>query len=127
MNHIRNFPRCTNWNQLKSNQSPFNVYHVLSVLDPDGVFRTVKYTADKHNGFQAQIITNGQGNSVSHHPAVKPVHEVHNDGGGSGSSSGGGSSNDGEEEDDGEENEIDDDDGGSDTSSEEEDGDDEYY
>ena len=32
----------------------------FSVVDPDGVLRTVRYTADKHNGFQAQIITNGK-------------------------------------------------------------------
>lgn len=30
-----------------------------SVVDPDGVLRVVKYTADKHNGFQAEVITSG--------------------------------------------------------------------
>lgn len=36
-----------------------------SVLDPDGKLRTVKYTADKKNGFQASIITDGK---IVHHP-----------------------------------------------------------
>lgn len=34
----------------------------ISVVDPDGVLRTVKYTADKKNGFQAEVITNGKSN-----------------------------------------------------------------
>lgn len=33
-----------------------------SVVDPDGVLRTVKYTADKKNGFQAEVITSGKSN-----------------------------------------------------------------
>lgn len=32
---------------------------LFSVVDPDGVLRVVKYTADKHNGFQAEVITSG--------------------------------------------------------------------
>lgn len=45
-----------------------------SVLDPDGKFRTVRYTADKKNGFHASIITDGH---VVHHPQepVKPIHQ----------------------------------------------------
>lgn len=30
------------------------------MVEPDGTVRTVKYTADKENGFQAQVITNGK-------------------------------------------------------------------
>lgn len=30
------------------------------MLDPDGTLRTVKYTADDHNGFQAQVLLNGK-------------------------------------------------------------------
>ncbi|GAB0096165.1 uncharacterized protein DMENIID0001_116420 [Sergentomyia squamirostris] len=44
------------------------VHGEYTVIDPDGTKRIVKYTADKHNGFQAQIITNGK-------------LEVHGDGG----------------------------------------------
>uniref|UniRef100_A0A1B0CB87 Putative pupal cuticle protein n=1 Tax=Lutzomyia longipalpis TaxID=7200 RepID=A0A1B0CB87_LUTLO len=44
------------------------VHGEYSVIDPDGTKRIVKYTADKHNGFQAQIFTNGK-------------LEVHGDGG----------------------------------------------
>lgn len=33
---------------------------LCSVVDPDGTVRTVKYTADKKNGFQAQVYTNGK-------------------------------------------------------------------
>lgn len=46
----------------------------FSVLDPDGIFRTVKYTADKLNGFKASIITDGH---VVHHPQdpVQPIHQ----------------------------------------------------
>lgn len=29
------------------------------MVDPNGVLRVVKYTADKHNGFQAEVITSG--------------------------------------------------------------------
>lgn len=56
-------------------------FPLSSVLDPDGKLRTVKYTADKKNGFQAQIITDGH---VIHHPQppVMPIHPVvHNSGG----------------------------------------------
>lgn len=31
-----------------------------SVVEPDGTVRTVKYTADKENGFQAQVYMNGK-------------------------------------------------------------------
>lgn len=31
-----------------------------SLLEPDGSIRTVKYTADKENGFQAQVYMNGK-------------------------------------------------------------------
>lgn len=60
--------------------------NVLSVLDPDGKYRTVKYTADNHNGFQAEIITDGNHYNSAHYPqpAVEDVpqvhvHEVHHD------------------------------------------------
>lgn len=48
-----------------------------SVLDADGKLRTVKYTADKENGFQASIQKDGH---VVHHPQepVKPIHDQHN-------------------------------------------------
>lgn len=49
---------------------------LYSVVDPDGVLRIVKYTADKHNGFQAEVITSGKGHG--------------GDGGGHGGDSGGG-------------------------------------
>lgn len=51
-----------------------NNKQVNSVLDPDGKFRTVKYTADKKNGFHASIITDGH---VVHHPQdpVKPIYQ----------------------------------------------------
>lgn len=47
---------------------------IISVLDPDGKLRTVKYTADKKNGFHASITRDGH---VEHHPGdpVKPIHE----------------------------------------------------
>lgn len=46
---------------------------VFSVLDPDGVLRTVRYTADDHNGFQAQVILNGK--PIYHAPPPpKPHH-----------------------------------------------------
>lgn len=47
--------------------------YYFSVLDPDGKFRTVKYTADKLNGFQASVITDGH---VVHHPQdpVQPIY-----------------------------------------------------
>lgn len=51
-----------------------------SVLDPDGKLRTVKYTADKENGFQASVITDGM--VVSHPPTA-----VHPAGGGDDSNS----------------------------------------
>lgn len=53
---------------------PLNNKQLNSVLDPDGKFRTVRYTADKHTGFHADIITDGH--SV-HHPQdpVKPIHQ----------------------------------------------------
>lgn len=35
------------------------VHGEYSVVDPNGVLRVVKYTADKHNGFQAEVITSG--------------------------------------------------------------------
>jgi len=38
------------------------VHGEYSVVDPDGVLRTVKYTADKKNGFQAEVITSGKSN-----------------------------------------------------------------
>lgn len=47
--------------------------YYFSVLDPDGSLRTVKYTADKLNGFQASVITDGH---VVHHPQdpVQPIY-----------------------------------------------------
>lgn len=50
-------------------------YYYFSVLDPDGKFRTVKYTADKLNGFQASIITDGH---VVHHPQDPVQPNYHN-------------------------------------------------
>lgn len=51
-----------------------NNKQINSVLDPDGKFRTVRYTADKKTGFHADIITDGH---TVHHPQdpVKPVHQ----------------------------------------------------
>lgn len=49
----------------------------FSVLDPDGKLRTVKYTADKKNGFHASVITDGH---VVHHPQdpTQPIYpDVH--------------------------------------------------
>jgi hypothetical protein len=38
-----------------------------SVLDADGTIRTVEYTADKHNGFNAVVKRVGH----AHHPQIK--------------------------------------------------------
>lgn len=45
----------------------------FSVLEPDGKVRTVKYTADDHHGFQAQVFVNGQ--PVEH--AAPPQEQHH--------------------------------------------------
>lgn len=37
-----------------------------TLLEPDGTIRTVKYHADKHNGFNAEVIRSGH----AIHPAV---------------------------------------------------------
>ncbi|XP_069668732.1 cuticle protein 19-like [Periplaneta americana] len=44
-----------------------------SVMDADGTIRTVEYTADKHNGFNAVVKRSGH----AHHPQLKhePVQE----------------------------------------------------
>lgn len=50
------------------------------MLDPDGKFRTVKYTADKHNGFHARIFADGHEypsypppqSATAHHPTNGP-------------------------------------------------------
>ncbi|XP_065164256.1 cuticle protein 19-like [Atheta coriaria] len=41
-----------------------------SVLEPDGTLRTVHYTADDHNGFNAVVSRSGH----AIHPAAPPVH-----------------------------------------------------
>lgn len=43
-----------------------------SLLEPDGTTRTVKYTADKHHGFNAVVIKKGKAKHPSSHP--KPVY-----------------------------------------------------
>ncbi|XP_025830566.1 adult-specific cuticular protein ACP-20-like [Agrilus planipennis] len=48
-----------------------------SLHEPDGTIRTVKYTADKHNGFNAHVIR--EGHAV--HPQHISHHEVHGDDG----------------------------------------------
>ncbi|PSN37946.1 hypothetical protein C0J52_10424 [Blattella germanica] len=40
-----------------------------SLVEPDGTTRTVKYTSDKHNGFNAEVIKSGHAT----HPAPKKV------------------------------------------------------
>ena len=39
-----------------------------SLVEPDGTTRTVKYTSDKHNGFNAEVIKSGHAT----HPASAP-------------------------------------------------------
>ncbi|XP_065164257.1 cuticle protein 7-like [Atheta coriaria] len=43
-----------------------------SLVEPDGTIRTVKYTADDHNGFNAVVIKSGH----AVHPAPVPVHHA---------------------------------------------------
>lgn len=53
------------------------VHGEYSVVDPNGVLRVVKYTADKHNGFQAEVITSGgdkHGDEVVHYGAPAGDH-----------------------------------------------------
>lgn len=76
---------------------------IYSVLDPDGKLRTVKYTANKHDGFNADIYADGKYYG-KHYPLPIEVHDNHVP------SSGGGH----DEEDD--ENGGNDDDGGDDDS-----------
>lgn len=83
---------------------------ILSVLDPDGKLRTVKYSADKKNGFHASVVTDGhvvnhpqepvQPHYLTHTPAApQPPHH----GGGSGGGGGGGGGSDSGGSDDGDE------------------------
>ena len=52
---------------------------MLSVVDPNGVLRVVKYTADKINGFQAQVITSGGNDEGGEgHEQSAPVYLEHN-------------------------------------------------
>lgn len=51
----------------------FSLFGINSVLDPDGKFRTVKYTADKHNGFHARIFSDGH--EYAFYPPPLPVPE----------------------------------------------------
>lgn len=52
------------------------VHGEYSVVDPNGILRTVKYTADKHNGFQAKIFVDGkeQHDEAPAAAAVGPAH-----------------------------------------------------
>jgi hypothetical protein len=43
-----------------------------SLVEPDGTTRTVHYSADKHTGFNAQVVRSGH----AAHPAPAPVHQV---------------------------------------------------
>jgi hypothetical protein len=36
------------------------VHGEYSLVQPDGKTRTVKYTSDKHNGFQAEVLVDGK-------------------------------------------------------------------
>ncbi|PSN50756.1 hypothetical protein C0J52_01175, partial [Blattella germanica] len=51
-----------------------------TVLDPDGTTRTVTYTADPQNGFQATVHHSAPSNNVNvnSQPAPRPVHEHQN-------------------------------------------------
>ncbi|KAG4077481.1 hypothetical protein HA402_002908 [Bradysia odoriphaga] len=49
--------KCRKAEKRRDTVTPFMVN-----IDPDGVLRTVKYTADKKNGFQAEVITSGKSN-----------------------------------------------------------------
>lgn len=57
------------------------------MLDPDGKFRTVKYTADKHNGFHARIFADGHEypsypppqSATAHHPTNDLGDEGHDE------------------------------------------------
>ncbi|XP_069705126.1 cuticle protein 8-like [Periplaneta americana] len=44
-----------------------------SLVEPDGTTRTVKYTSDKHNGFNAEVIKSGHAT----HPASAPKKVVY--------------------------------------------------
>lgn len=56
------------------------VHGEYSVVDPNGILRTVKYTADKHNGFQAKIYVNGKEEHHDAPAAVAPAHIEDNSG-----------------------------------------------
>lgn len=49
------------------------VHGEYSVVNPDGKLMVVKYSADKHNGFQAEVITDGKSNGHGHAEAA-PAH-----------------------------------------------------
>lgn len=57
-----------------------------SVKEADGTVRTVHYTADKKNGFNAQVVRSGHAS----HPAVYGGGGGHDGGGGGGGGHGGG-------------------------------------
>uniref|UniRef100_A0A336LJQ8 CSON008442 protein n=1 Tax=Culicoides sonorensis TaxID=179676 RepID=A0A336LJQ8_CULSO len=44
----------------KEHRQGDDVYGEYSVAQPDGKIRTVKYSADKHNGFQAEVLIDGK-------------------------------------------------------------------
>lgn len=49
------------------------------MLEPDGTFRTVSYTADKHNGFNAVVTRSGKASHPEHYEHHDGLHEVHHD------------------------------------------------
>lgn len=44
----------------KEHRNGDEVHGEYSVVEPNGKLRTVKYTADKHNGFQAEVLIDGK-------------------------------------------------------------------
>jgi hypothetical protein len=53
-------PKSHNSQNHKEHRDDDVVHGEYSLVQPDGVTRTVKYTADKHNGFNAQVIFDGK-------------------------------------------------------------------
>lgn len=74
------------------------LFIVFSVLDPDGTLRTVKYTADDHNGFQAQVLLNGK--PMEHAQPPAPHYPQHGYGGGGGGGGGDDEDSDGDDDED---------------------------
>jgi hypothetical protein len=48
-----------------------------SLVEPDGTTRTVKYTSDKHNGFNAEVIKSGHATHPAPKKLVAPVVFAH--------------------------------------------------